>query len=56
MALPAPGLSYAAERFVRTLFPKLTITTPVQGIRVERDVEVPLRDGTNLRANIFRPE
>jgi putative CocE/NonD family hydrolase len=56
MPLPSPGLSYAAERFVRTLFPKVTITAPAHGIRFERNVEVPMRDGAKLRVNVFRPE
>jgi predicted acyl esterase len=55
-APPSPGLSYAVERVVRTAFPKLTITAPVQGIRFERNVEVPLRDRAKLRVNVFRPE
>jgi predicted acyl esterase len=56
MALPSPDLSYAAERLFRTAFPKLTITRPAEGIRFERDVEVPLRDGAKLRVNVFRPD
>jgi predicted acyl esterase len=29
---------------------------PVPGVRFERDVPVPMRDGVHLRANVFRPE
>src|SRR5580693_7317904 len=46
--LPSPGLAYAAERLARTAFPKLTITPPAPGIRFERDVAVPMRDGVRL--------
>lgn len=51
-----PTLSYAGQRLFRTVFPNLTITAPAPGIRVERDVSVPMRDGARLRVNVFRPE
>jgi predicted acyl esterase len=51
----SPDLAYAAERLRRTAFPKLTITAPAPGIRVDRDVAVPMRDGAALRVNVFRP-
>jgi predicted acyl esterase len=51
----SPDLAYAAERVFRTAFPKLTITPPAPGIRVERDLPVPMRDGARLRVNVFRP-
>ncbi len=51
----SPNLAYAARRLFRTAFPKVTIVAPPQGIRVERDVAVPVHDGTILRANVFRP-
>jgi predicted acyl esterase len=54
--LPSPSLSYAAERLAGIAFPKLTITAPPGGIRFERDVAVPMRDGAKLRVNIFRPD
>jgi predicted acyl esterase len=54
--LPSPGISYALERLVRTGFPRLTITPPAPGIRFERDVAVPMRDGVRLRTNVFRPD
>jgi predicted acyl esterase len=50
-----PGLSYAAARLWRMAFPNIKVTAPAAGIRFERDVPVPLRDGTTLRANVFRP-
>jgi predicted acyl esterase len=56
MAIPSPNLSYAAERIFRTAFPPLKITAPAPGIRFDRNVAVPLADGTTLRANVFRPE
>lgn len=46
--------SYRVRRLAR---PLLTVTEPpTAGIRVERDVEVPVRDGTVLRVNVFRPD
>jgi predicted acyl esterase len=55
-AVPSPDLSYAVARVARTAFPKLTVTAPADGIRFERDVAVPMRDGANLRVNVFRPD
>jgi predicted acyl esterase len=55
-ALPSPGVTDAAERLARTAFPALTITPPAPGIRFERDVAVPMRDGVRLRVNVFRPD
>jgi predicted acyl esterase len=52
----APGLGYASKRLLRIAFPKIHITRPVSGIRVERDVPILLSDGTTLRANVFRPD
>jgi predicted acyl esterase len=45
----------AATKIHRMRHPQVTITPPPPGITFERDVEVPMRDGTILRANIFRP-
>ena len=56
MPVAIPGLTYAVERLARTAFPKLTITPPAHGIRFDRDVAVFVRDGTKLRANVFRPD
>ncbi|MEP6560306.1 MAG: CocE/NonD family hydrolase [Nakamurella sp.] len=39
----------------RRLRPPVTITAPPADIVIERDVAVPVRDGTVLRVNIFRP-
>ena len=31
-------------------------TVPVFGIVVEKDVDVPMRDGARLKADVFRPD
>ena len=31
-------------------------TVPVYGIVVEKDVDVPMRDGARLKADVFRPD
>ncbi len=50
-----PGaLRYALERVRAIANPPITVTDPPAGIVVERDVEVPTRDGTVLRINVFR--
>lgn len=51
----SPNMGYAAARLFRTAFPKLVVSTPPPGIRVERNVAIAMRDGTILRANVFRP-
>src|SRR5918997_2800283 len=51
----APGLGYALDRLRRFVAPPVTITPPPRGVRFERDVPVAMRDGTILRANVFRP-
>lgn len=52
----APGLGYAATLLWRMAFPNVKVSRPAAGIRFDRDVPVPLRDGTTLRANVFRPD
>jgi predicted acyl esterase len=52
----APGLSYALARLWRMAFPNIRVTPPPPGIRFERNVAIPLADGTTLRANVFRPD
>jgi uncharacterized protein len=50
-----PGaLRYALERIRGVVKPPITVTDPPADIVVERDVEVPMRDGTVLRINVFR--
>lgn len=51
-----PGIGYAIERLWRIAFPNLNITPPAEGISFERSVIIPMRDGTTLRANVFRPQ
>lgn len=45
----------ARTKLARMRRPDVTITAPPDGIVFERDVEIPMRDGTILRANVFRP-
>ncbi len=52
----APGFGDAVARVFRIALPRVTITAPAPGIRVERDVPVPMGDGVRLRANVFRPD
>ncbi|MBN9388461.1 MAG: CocE/NonD family hydrolase [Chloroflexi bacterium] len=50
-----PGLPYIANRIKNILFPPLHLVPFPAGITIERNVAIPMRDGKNLRANIFRP-
>ncbi|MGP3535039.1 CocE/NonD family hydrolase [Microbacterium sp. RD1] len=43
------------RRIRRALRPSVTITDPPDGVVAEWNVPVPMRDGTILRANVFRP-
>jgi uncharacterized protein len=52
----SPGIADALERLERIVVPKLKVTAPAPGIAFERDVRIRLRDGTLLRANVFRPQ
>src|SRR5579884_2407011 len=49
------ALLHAARRVARAVRPLVTITAPPDGVVVEHDVEVRVRDGTILRVNVFRP-
>jgi putative CocE/NonD family hydrolase len=50
-----PGaLGYAFARVRAAARPPVTVTDPPADVVVERDVEVPTRDGTVLRINVFR--
>lgn len=50
-----PGaLRYALTRIRGIAKPPVTVTDPPDDLCVERDVEVPTRDGTLLRINVFR--
>ena len=44
------------DRLARRVRPLVTITDPPsEGVIVERDVAVPMRDGVTLRVDVFRP-
>jgi uncharacterized protein len=50
-----PGaLGYAFARVRAAARPPVTVTDPPADVVVERDVEVPTRDGTVLRINVFQ--
>lgn len=50
-----PGVGrYALERVRGIARPPVTVTDPPPDLVIDRDVEVPTRDGTVLRVNIFR--
>lgn len=50
-----PGaLRYALDRIRGIARPPVTVTEPPADIAIDRDVDVPTRDGTILRINIFR--
>lgn len=52
-----PGvLGYALDRVRRIAKPPVTVTDPPSNIIVDRDIEVPTRDGTVLRINVFRED
>jgi uncharacterized protein len=51
-----PGIGYALERLGGMIRGWVAVTAPPSGVRFDRDVEVPMRDGTVLRVNVFRPE
>src|SRR5690625_7748119 len=46
----------ARRRLCNLAQPNVVVTGPPAGVRVDRDVEVAVRDGTVLRVNVFRPE
>ena len=46
---------YALKRLQGIFFPPVRITAPPAGAVSERDLEVPMRDGVRLRANVYRP-
>jgi predicted acyl esterase len=49
-------LAHVRKRLRLLARPNAHITAPPEGIRFDRDVAVPVRDGTVLRVNVFRPE
>ena len=51
-----PGWSaYARKRLAAFLHPPVTVVPAPADVRVERDVEVTMRDGVILRVNVYRP-
>ena len=56
--LPDPDGSWsrAWSTLRRLVHPEITITDPPDGVTVDWDVPVAVRDGTSLRVNIFRPD
>lgn len=56
MAIASPDLAYAGERLFRIAFPRCRVTAPAADIRCDWNVPLTMRDGTSLRANVFRPD
>src|SRR5260370_7650767 len=51
-----PGsFRYALSRLRGIASPPVTVTEPADDIVSDRDAEIATRDGTILRANVFRP-
>jgi uncharacterized protein len=48
-------VGYGLRRVRGIVRPPVRVTDPPGGIAVDRDVAVPVRDGTVLRVNVFRP-
>ncbi|BDE15915.1 CocE/NonD family hydrolase [Mycobacterium kiyosense] len=48
------ALGYARDRIAGVVRPRIAITEAPAEVIVDRDVEVPTRDGTLLRINVFR--
>lgn len=48
-------LGTARRNLSRVISPDITISGPPEGVVFDRDVAAPVRDGTVLRANVFRP-
>lgn len=54
-AIAAKPLGRARRRLRNIARPNVRVTPPPDGVTLERDVEVVVRDGTTLRVNVFRP-
>ncbi|HKP05717.1 MAG TPA: CocE/NonD family hydrolase [Microbacterium sp.] len=51
-----PGaFAYARHRLARAVRPPVVVAPIGTDVRIQRDVEVPMRDGTLLRANVYLP-
>jgi uncharacterized protein len=51
-----PGVGFGLEWLWRMAFPQVNIMPPAPGIVFERSAGTRMRDGTTLRANVFRPQ
>lgn len=51
----AGAFAYARQRVRRALRPPVEVTPMGDAVRKLRDVEIPMRDGTILRANVYLP-
>src|SRR5690625_2171689 len=56
LAIAAGPFGRARRRLHNLVRPNVVVTGPPPGVRLERDVEVAVRDGTVLRVNVFRPQ
>ena len=53
--MPASPVLYARDRLAGLLRVRARATAPPSGVSVDWDVPIAVRDGTLLRANVFRP-
>jgi uncharacterized protein len=51
-----PNPAYILGRIKGIVHPPVQITPLPPGIRAEKDVKVPLRDGVHVAVNVYRPE
>lgn len=56
MAVTPGPLRRAVGRIRNVIRPNVTVTPPPDGVLVEYDIPVAVRDGTVLRVNVYRPE
>src|SRR5699024_12861566 len=55
IAAVAKAFGRARRRVCNLVRPNVEITSPPNSILLEEDVPIAIRDGTVLRANVFRP-
>lgn len=55
MASEQPDWGYVKQRLKGIFFSPVTVSPPNGELLMDKDVEVPTRDGTLLRANVYRP-
>ena len=51
-----PDFTYIVKRLRNAIRPPLQLIPFPKGIVIDRNVEIPMRDGIILRANVFRPQ